>query len=78
VIYNKHRDLKSYYQAQLLLFHPFITSKESQLGKHKSWHDAYFACESLINHVRSKFILNSKSGCKGYKIGMTLNYVHTN
>jgi len=57
VNYNKHRDLENNYREQLLLFHPFTTSKESQLGKHKSWHDAYLACENSINHVCSKFIL---------------------
>ncbi len=30
--YNK-QDLENYYQEQLLLFHPFTISKESQLGK---------------------------------------------
>jgi len=55
VIYNKHQDRKNYYQAWLLLFHPCITSEESQLGKLKSWHNAYLACASPIYHVHSKF-----------------------
>jgi hypothetical protein len=53
--YNKHQDFEMFYKEQLLLFHPFTTSEESQLGKNKSWHDAYLTCESSINHVCSKY-----------------------
>jgi hypothetical protein len=47
------------------LFDPFITSKESQLGKHKSWHVAYLACENSINHVCSKFIFKFQKQTQG-------------
>jgi hypothetical protein len=47
------------------LFHPFITSKESQLGNHESWHDAYNTYESLINYVHLKFIYKLKKDVHG-------------
>ncbi len=48
-----------------MLFDPFTTSKESQLGKHKSWHDAYLACENSINYVRSNFIFKFQKQTQG-------------
>jgi len=65
VNYNKHGNLENYYWEQLLLFHPFTTWKESQLGKHKSWHDAYLACENSINHAHSKFIFKFQKQTQG-------------
>jgi hypothetical protein len=47
------------------LFHPFTTLKESQLGNHESWHDAYNIYESLINDVHLKFIYKFKKDVYG-------------
>jgi hypothetical protein len=55
VHYNKHNDPKNYYQKQLLIFHPFIDSKDSQLDGHPTWHYAYMTHEKSIIQTRSKF-----------------------
>jgi hypothetical protein len=41
VHYNEHRDPKSFYKEQLLLFIPFSNNEDTLKGHHCTWHSAY-------------------------------------
>jgi hypothetical protein len=41
VNYNKHTNIENWSRKQLLLYSPFINSKNLQFGSIVTWHDAY-------------------------------------
>ncbi len=73
VIYNKHKDMKSWSRKQLHLYSPFKNSKSSLLKTHVTWHDAYCQTKENISTIRSKFKLqHAKQTYKWRKYDMNL------